>query len=80
MKKEDFTNLHPPPPLTGANTQSLPAQPAYPVNRGQPEAVNQVYNNNNNNNSHAGIGRNHYEDPDQTYVVFVTEPTDRQSQ
>jgi hypothetical protein len=76
--KEDLAKLPPPPPLTGANTQVILAQPTYPANRDRQEGVHQD-NNNNNNGGNADIGRNHYEEQDQTYVVFVTEPTDRQS-
>ena len=73
--KEDG-NLPPPPPLTGANTQSLPAQPAYAVNRDRQEGVLQI---NNSNNKNVGKGRNDYKEQHQSYVVFVTEPTDKQS-
>jgi hypothetical protein len=67
-------SLPPPPPLTRANTQVLPAQPTYPVNRDRQEGVHQV------NNANVGIGRNNYQEQYQTYVIFVTEPTDKQSQ
>ena len=81
--------LPPPPPLSGANTQAMPHQPAYAANRDQPAAIHQVNNNPNvgrgqanNSNSNAGPsqGRNNYREHHQSYVVFVTEPTDKQSQ
>jgi hypothetical protein len=74
MKKEDFTNLHPPPPLTGENAQAIQA----PANRPHPEGVHQVYNNNN-TEPRPHVGQNVYEDPDMCCVDFVTEPNDRQS-
>ena len=52
----------------------------------RPENVNQVANvantnNNNTNNNNAGLSQqNEYREPHQSYMVFVTEPTDKQSQ
>ncbi|KAM0919739.1 hypothetical protein ACQ4PT_007916 [Festuca glaucescens] len=68
--------LPPPPPLIGANTQVMLAQPTYPPNQDGQEGVHQV---NHNNNPNVVLGRNQYTREDQAYVVFVTEPTDRQS-
>ncbi|KAK1679374.1 hypothetical protein QYE76_040222 [Lolium multiflorum] len=65
--------LPPPPPLTGAN--ALPVQP----NRQQYQQVNRVEQNDNQPPPPAPLGRNVYEDPHLCCVVFVTEPTDRQS-
>ena len=61
-----------PAPLTGANTEPLNTQQ-------RPENVNQVANNNNNNNA-GPSRRNEYREPHQSYMIFVTEPTDKQSQ
>ena len=66
------------PPLTGANTQSLSAQPRYVDGRDKQQAVNQVGNQANNNAGQGG--RNEYKEHHQSYVVFVTESTDKQSQ
>ncbi|KAK1627581.1 hypothetical protein QYE76_001896 [Lolium multiflorum] len=64
--------LPPPPPLTGAN--ALPVQP----NRQQYQQVNRVEQDDQ-PPPPAPLGRNVYEGPDMCCVVFVTEPTDRQS-
>ncbi|KAK1616336.1 hypothetical protein QYE76_021853 [Lolium multiflorum] len=67
--------LPPPPPLTGAN--ALPVQPQ--PNRQQYQQVNRVEENRDQPPPPAPLGRNVYEDPHLCMVVFVTEPTDRQS-
>jgi hypothetical protein len=72
VRKED-TSLLLPPPLAGANTQIVPVRAG---NRDKPEGVNPV----NNSHSNAGQGQNDYKEHHQAYVVFVTEPTDKQSQ
>ena len=59
--------------------QALNAQPRYADNRGKQEVVNQVGNQDNNSNAGQG-SRNEFKEPHQSYVVFVTEPTDKQSQ
>jgi hypothetical protein len=75
--KEGLGGLPPPPPLTGANAQPVQAPPNRPQ---QPEGVHHVDNDNDNNDAPRGpLGRNVYQDPDMCYVVFVNEPTDRQS-
>ena len=65
-------------PLTGANTQALNAPPKPVENRRKPENVNQVDNQANNNNAGASR-RNEYQEHHQSYMVFVTEPTKKQS-
>jgi hypothetical protein len=67
--------LPPPPPLTGANAQPVQAQP----NRQQQQEVHQVGNGNDQAPPPTPLGRNVYLDPHLCYLVFVTEPTDRQS-
>ena len=73
----------PPAPLTGANTQMLPPQPR-PAVQQQPQQqqllapppadVNYVGNN------RQYQGRNQYQEYHESYVIFVSEPTDRLSQ
>jgi hypothetical protein len=75
--KAEGNPLPPPPPLTGANTQSVKAPSKYIGSREKREAVNQVGNQANNNAAHDG--RNDYKEHHQSYVVFVTEPIDKQS-
>ncbi|KAK1625910.1 hypothetical protein QYE76_000225 [Lolium multiflorum] len=65
----------PPPPPLGAN--ALPVQPQ--PNRQQHQQVNRVEENRDQPPPPAPLGRNVYEDPHLCMVVFVTEPTDRQS-
>ena len=79
IEREGGNSLPPPPPLTGANTQILNAPPKLVDNRRKSENVNQVDNRANNNNA-GGTRRNEYQEHHQSYVVFVTEPTDKQSQ
>ena len=68
-----------PAPLVGANTQPLNTQQRPADDRRRPENVNQVANGANKNN--AGPSRqNDYREHHQSYMVFVTEPTDKQSQ
>ena len=70
-----------PAPVTGAN--AIPViTPARPVdNRARPQDVNQVADlANTNNNPNAGPSQqNQYREPHQSYMVFVTEPTYKQS-
>ena len=66
------------PPLTGANIQPLTARPKYVDSRDKQQAVNQVGNQANTNAGQGG--RNEYKEHHQSYVVFVTESTDKQSQ
>ena len=72
-------HLPPPPPLTGVNLQAVNVQPRYTDNRGRQEEVHQVGNRNNNHNA-GQSSRNEFKEPHQSYVVFVTEPTDKRSQ
>ncbi|KAK1607977.1 hypothetical protein QYE76_031650 [Lolium multiflorum] len=74
--KDARDKLPPPPPLTGANAQPVFAQQNRPQ---QQQEVQQVAYNNNQLPPPAPVGRNVYQDPDICCVVFVTEPTDRQS-
>ena len=75
-----------PTPLTGANAVPVNAPPRPTDNGRGAENVNQVVNNTNNNNNtnnknNAGPSRqNEYREHHQSYMVFVTEPTDKQSQ
>ena len=64
-----------PPPLTGSNTVLVaPRQNVQPNQQQAAEAVNQVQN-----AQPSYVGRNQYQDAEATYVVFVSEPTDKQS-
>jgi hypothetical protein len=74
--KDARDKLPPPPPLTGANAQPVFAQQNRPQ---QQQEVHQVAYNNNQPPPPTPVGRNVYQDPDICCVVFVTEPTDRQS-
>ena len=75
-------------PLTGVNTVPVRVRtpPRDTDNRRRPENVNQVAsrannNNPNTNNNDAGPSRqNDYREHHQSYMVFVTEPMDNQSQ
>jgi hypothetical protein len=72
-----------PSPLIGANTVAVPPRPANPGNQnnGGNASVNQVELNYNPEFYGGGpaAGRNEYKDPDQSYMVFETEKTDKQS-
>jgi hypothetical protein len=70
-------------PLTGANTIAVPARPGNPGNQNNAGnvSVNQV-DQNYNPKYYAGgpaAGRNEYKEHDQSYMVFETERTDKQS-
>jgi hypothetical protein len=72
-----------PSPLIGANTVAVPPRPANPENQNNARnaGVNQV-DHNYNLEFYAGgsaVGRNEYKDADQSYMVFDTERTDKQS-
>jgi hypothetical protein len=69
--------------LTGANTVAVPPRPVNPGNQSNAgnAGVNQV-DQNYNPEYYAGgpaAGRNEYKEPDQSYMVFETERTDKQS-
>ena len=64
----------PPPPTSGANAVRLPPPPRGPP----PRPVNVVHTRNDNGNQ-AGHQQSNYREAHQSYVVFVTEPTDRKS-
>ena len=75
-RDQGFEVLPPPPPLTGVNAQPVFAQQNRPQ---QQQEVHQVGNGNGQAPPPAPLGRNVYQDPHLCCVVFVTEPTDRQS-
>ena len=68
--------LPPPPPLTGANSVALNAQMAQNQVKNPPEAVNQVVQP---NDRYLGPDRNEYREHHQSYIIFVTQPDDKQS-
>jgi hypothetical protein len=72
-----------PSPLTGANTVAVPPRPANPGNQGNARnaGVNQVDQSYNPEFYTGGpaAGRNEYKENDQSYMVFETERTDKQS-
>jgi hypothetical protein len=72
-----------PTPLTGVNTVAVPPRPANPGNQnnGGNAGVHQVEHNYNPEFYGGGpaVGRNEYKDLDQSYMVFKTEKTDKQS-
>ena len=96
VKEGTGAGLPPPPPLTGANTVPIQVAPALNANRPQqPVQVAPAYvenrpqqypgdyngmNNQERGGDPAQAGRNDYREHHMTYVVFVTEPTDKQSQ
>jgi hypothetical protein len=72
-----------PSPLTGANTVAVPPRPVNPGNQNNAgnAGVNQV-DQSYNSEYYAGgpvAGRNEYKEHDQSYMVFETERTDKQS-
>jgi hypothetical protein len=72
-----------PSPLTGANTVAVPPRPVNTRNQtnARNAGVNQV-NQNYNQEYYAGgpaAGRNEYKEPNQSYMVFETKRTDKQS-
>jgi hypothetical protein len=72
-----------PSPLTGANTVAVPPRPVNPGNQSNAgnAGVNQV-DQSYNPEYYAGgpaAGRNEYKEHDQSYMVFETERTDKQS-
>jgi hypothetical protein len=72
-----------PSPLTGANTIAVPPRPGNPENQNNTKnaAVNQV-DQSYNSEYYAGgpaAGQNEYKEHDQSYMVFETERTDKQS-
>jgi hypothetical protein len=72
-----------PSPLTGANTVAVPPRPGNPGNQNNAgnAGVNQV-DQKYNPEYYAGdpaAGRNEYKEHDQSYMVFETERTDKQS-
>jgi hypothetical protein len=70
-------NLPPPPPLTGTNTVALKPWQDYAGNQKKEAGVHQMDNNYYYTASQGG--RNEYKEYDQTYMVFVTEPNDKQN-
>jgi hypothetical protein len=72
-----------PSPLTGANTIAVPPRPVNPRNQNNARnaSVNQV-DQSYNTEYYAGgpgAGRNEYKEHDQSYMVFQTKRTDKQS-
>jgi hypothetical protein len=72
-----------PSPLTGANTVAVPPRPVNPGSQSNAgnAGVNQVDQSYNPEHYAGGpaVGRNEYKEHDQSYMVFETERTDKQS-